>query len=202
MILTNKRFKLVKPFIKGKDVLDIGCVDHHAETEHQSDWLHKNIQDHAKSLLGIDVERKEVDKLKQKGYTMKAGNFETLNLKRKFDVITAGNVIEHVDNAGLFFENCRAHLKPKGKLVLTTDNTLGFRNILRAAVFSRIRVNPTHLCWYDHETLKIVLKRHKFRITHRAYFTDAKGWRFAIEFIPVLMSKLFAPYVFIVAEKE
>lgn len=40
----------------------------------------------------------------------------------KFDVITAGEVIEHMINEGAFLEECRRVLKKGGILVLTTPN--------------------------------------------------------------------------------
>jgi 2-polyprenyl-3-methyl-5-hydroxy-6-metoxy-1,4-benzoquinol methylase len=53
---------------------------------------------------------------------VKADANEGIPLKMKFDVITAGELIEHIIDDERFLRQCRNHLNPDGILVLTTPN--------------------------------------------------------------------------------
>jgi 2-polyprenyl-3-methyl-5-hydroxy-6-metoxy-1,4-benzoquinol methylase len=82
---------------------------------------------------------------------------ETHQLGETFEVIVAGDVIEHMSNPGLFLDNCRRHLEPGGQLILTTPNAKW------PTVF--LRPNPTHALWHDHYTLRHLLERHHYHVT-------------------------------------
>ena len=199
--MIKERFDIIKEVVKGKNVLDIGCVDHKASTETQEEWLHKRIKKFAKSVEGIDIEEKEVVTLQKKGYTIHLGNMESIDLGKKYDVIVAGNTIEHLFNAGAFLENVKNHLHKNGLFILTTDNCFGFRHLFYALVLGRVPVNRTHTCYYDIETLTYLLNKKGFRIKKKAFYTDAKGWRYFVERI-VGMRRVLAPYMIIVAERK
>ena len=54
------REEIILKLCKGKTVLDIGCVDHSASTEKNNNWLHKKIKQVAKTITGLDYEKKEI----------------------------------------------------------------------------------------------------------------------------------------------
>ena len=89
------REDIIIKYIKGKDVLDIGSV---GQTSAYNLW--DILEKHARKLTGIDTEL--CDK-KNVVY----GSMENYDFNKKFDVIVAGDVIEHVDNQGLFLENIK-----------------------------------------------------------------------------------------------
>ena len=122
----HNRFELIKEICRGRDVLDIGCVG----DERPPRWLHDHICKVAKNVIGIDNGTEGVKKLKKRGYNVMRANAEDLDLKRRFDVIVAGELIEHLDNPGLFFGCVRKHLREKGTLVITTPNAHWFRTVL------------------------------------------------------------------------
>lgn len=195
------RFKLIKRLIKNKKVLDIGCVQHNAYMENNKNWIHKKIRKYAKSLTGVGFEKKEVEILRKKGYNIKYGDFETIDLKEKFEVIFAGNLIEHLFNQGLFLDNVNKHLEKEGTFILTTINCFGIRNFIWSILKGKVPVNVTHTCYYDFETLKFLLKSKGFQIKEHHYFTDAVGWRYIIERI-LMVRKIFAPLILIVCQKK
>ena len=119
-----KREKIILSRMAGKDVLDIGSI---GQTESYSLWdLYKNSD--YKSLTGIDLsdaesETKEVFKVeKLRDSSIVHGNMENHTFDRMFDLIIAGDVIEHVENQGLFLRNILKHLKDGGELIITTPN--------------------------------------------------------------------------------
>ena len=109
-------YKIIKKHVTGQNVLDIGCVGSvQGKTyfEKKKNWLHGFICQYAKNCVGVDIEE-EVKKLNEAGYTSVAGNAETIDVGRKFDVIIASNLIEHLYNPGLFLDNVKRHLNAGG----------------------------------------------------------------------------------------
>ncbi len=63
------------------------------------------------------------------------GNVETATLEplggRPFDVIVAGEIIEHLENPGLFLRACRPLLSAEGSLIITTINAYCWFRFIR-----------------------------------------------------------------------
>ena len=121
--------------VKDKSVLDVGCVAHSASEEASEFWVHGHLVRHAKSVLGIDILPEDVEELQRHGYNMVCADAMSDDLGQKFDVIVAGEVIEHVVNPGQLLTNMRRHLKEDGVLVLTTPHAFDVWNLL-ISIFS------------------------------------------------------------------
>ena len=156
------RIREILKYVKGKKVLDLGCVQHSSEKANAEDWLHKILAKHASYILGVDILEDEVKKLRDMGYNVVAADVEKMDLPEKdFDVIVAGELIEHLSNPGLFLENCRKHLRDGGLLIITTPNPFCFL-FVRKSIVNNLKINPEHVAWYDEITLKQLLERYKF----------------------------------------
>lgn len=113
----------------------------------------------AKYIQGIDIEPiNDPD--------IVLGNMENYDFGRRFDVIIAGDVLEHVDNQSLFLNNVKKHLKKEGYLILTTPNAKW------PTVF--LKPNPTHTLWHDKYTLSYLLKRSDFKTVFFSYYPGNK----------------------------
>ena len=141
---------------RGKDVLDVGCVGGGVSHDHPC-WLHGKIKQHARSVLGIDINLREVRKLQRLGYNVEYANAEGFSIKRKFDVIVAGELIGNLSNPGLFLDCARRHLRKNGRLVLTVTNARHFYGFMDVDVGSSVQL-------YNFTVLKRLLKRHGFEI--------------------------------------
>lgn len=171
------REEIIQPLIAGKDVLDIGSV---GQTESYRLW--HTLKAYAKSLAGIDTQAGDDGRIV-------VGNMETYDFGRHFDVVVAGDVIEHVDNQGLFLDNIHRHLHPDGRLILTTPNAKWL------TVFAK--PNPTHTLWHDRYTLAYLLGRHGFAIERLEYYYGNKPNYFLL-LKPLLMRQ----GMFVVARKR
>ena len=164
-------FDIILPYIKGKEVLDLGCVNHNSKYKNDPLWVHGFLNKHSK-VLGVDILKEEVEKLKKEGYNIIYDDVETMNLNKKFDVIVAGELIEHLSNQGLFLENCKRHLKEKGILILTTPHTFNLRYSLMNLFL--LRDNPKvcqeHTCQYSPQTIRELLERNGFNVLKIDYF--------------------------------
>lgn len=111
-------------------VLHVGCCgddDGFVQEWKGGTALHKYLHDLlGDNLIGVDINEKRVQELNDKG--MKAFVGDAQNLPKsigKFDVIVAGEVIEHLENSGLFLRSARQLLREESRLILTTPNVLG-----------------------------------------------------------------------------
>lgn len=163
-----KRIDLMKKYVEGKSVLDIGCIDHDLNRTGGKNWLHNNLKKIAGDLTGMDYLESEVKTLQSKGYNIIYGNAENFHIPKKFDVIVAGELIEHLSNAGNFLDVAKEHLNVDGKLIITTPNVFAMGNILRIfkmMLGRKIKTdNSEHVGWYNKQNLCQLASRHGYKI--------------------------------------
>lgn len=157
------------------DVLDIGCVRHSLddinwEDPNPGEWLHAEIRQHAATTLGIDMEQAEVQKLKEKGLDVTTANAETFDFDRSFDVIVAGELIEHLSNPGDFLQRCREHVREDGTVIISTPNPRDLQIIYWYATENESRVNPEHTTWFDQYVIRELVSRHGFELSEWEYY--------------------------------
>ena len=162
----DHKIRFIVTHCRGKDVLDLGCVQHNPENYKSKYWVHKALTRSAKSVDGIDLYENGVNYLKSIGYNITVGNAERFRLEKRYDVIVAGDLIEHLENLGDFFECCKLHLRPEGKLLISTPNPWHWRFILKAALFKgRVKPNAEHTLWICPTVLSNMASRHDLKVT-------------------------------------
>jgi 2-polyprenyl-3-methyl-5-hydroxy-6-metoxy-1,4-benzoquinol methylase len=150
----------------GKKVLDLGCYD---------GTVGSLLQRNGNEVYGVDISEKPVQLAKQKGIEAYVADIEDgiPFPENSFDVVFAGELIEHVFDTVKFLEEVRRMLKKDGYLVLTTPNlaSLGRRVLL---LFGR---NPNmepsleegasgHIRYFVKDSLFNLLESHGFIIDH------------------------------------
>ena len=83
-----------------------------------------------------------------------------------FDVVTAGEVIEHMLDEGAFLDECHRVLKKGGTLVVTTPNLAYSLNRLRV-LFGKTPLfvyAPYHYHFHTRRTLVHLMEEHRFRV--------------------------------------
>ena len=83
-----------------------------------------------------------------------------------FDVVTAGEVIEHMLDEGAFLDECHRVLKKGGTLVVTTPNLAYSLNRLRV-LFGKTPLfvyAPYHYHFHTRRTLVRLMEEHRFRV--------------------------------------
>ena len=145
----------------GKRVIHIGCMDYgssgnwHTVIE-SGEWLHSKIRDVAVELIGIDNASEAVQFVRTQ-YQMKdiyvadAEHLENFN-KGTFDVIIAGEILEHLQSPGAFLNSAHSILKEDGTLIVTTTNAFCLRRFLRIP-FGQENVHVDHVAYFSHRTL-------------------------------------------------
>jgi len=154
---------------RGRDVLDIGCVMHNPENYRSRYWIHKSLKAVAKTLLGIDLYDQGVRQLRALGYDMLTADAQNFDIGRQFDVIVAGDVIEHLENLSGFISSCKRHLRHDGVLLISTPNPWYWRNIVHTGLMPEFSSNPEHTVWFCPRTLRQLLNRHDLDIRSLSY---------------------------------
>lgn len=105
-------------------VLDIGCGDGFFLRE-----LRPHVDGHA-YFAGIDRDKESIAKACEMGADCRVGELEELLPfeSAKFDVVFAGEIIEHVADPDFLLSEIKRVLKVNGVLVLTTPNLLCWYN--------------------------------------------------------------------------
>lgn len=196
------RIRYIKPYFEGKKVLHIGCVAHDWRESLKEDWIHDYLIKHSKEVIGIDILEKDIKELVKRGYDIRYANAEEFNLKIKFDVIFAGELIEHLENLKGFLESCKSHMNPGSILIISTPNCFGLRYILWH-MLGRKFVNSEHKCWFDFWTIRQLLEFHGFEIITEDYLLlDSPKLRGYLNIFLQLIEKIFprfSPVLIVVA---
>lgn len=116
------RLAYLEQLAQGKSVLDIGVVDHLTGQETSENWLHGRLAAKAAKILGVDILPEAVEVLQKQGYNVRLQNVIESPLAEQFDLIVAGEVIEHLGYPEGLLHAARKMLKSGGRLVLTTPN--------------------------------------------------------------------------------
>jgi len=151
----------------------------------------------ARYCLGVDIEKDELKKLRDKGYNVKFADVETMNLGEKFEVVVAGELVEHLSNPGLFIQQANLHLEKDGLLIITTPNAFSFGFIYRKLLGKTMRVHDQHTCFFDVQTATQLLNRYGFEVQD-VYWHIRREARM-LSFIK--FRKELAPTIIIVARK-
>jgi 2-polyprenyl-3-methyl-5-hydroxy-6-metoxy-1,4-benzoquinol methylase len=135
----------------------------------------------ARSVLGVDYLAPAVEALRERGFNVVCANVETMDLGGRFEVVVAGDLIEHLNNSGLFLERVNAHLDDAGTCLITTPNPVNFLRLVSVLVRGEAGANPEHSCWFTEQVLRQLVARYGLEVVGVAYVDDSyqyyRGWQ-------------------------
>jgi 2-polyprenyl-3-methyl-5-hydroxy-6-metoxy-1,4-benzoquinol methylase len=158
------RFESVRPYLEGGSLLDIGCASRYG----REDWIHGLLAREGCELVGIDIDEPKLDKIRAEGFDVRFADGCNFDLGQRFDVVFAGEVIEHLDDVKGFLSSVRRHLTTGGRLVLTTPNAFYVANFVYR-LGGNGQVHPEHTCWYCEDTLRRVLEVNGYMSVELSY---------------------------------
>jgi len=163
----DKCVKIIGSLPVGR-LLDIGCS--------RGDWA-ALWQGRGWNCSGIDIDRKHLEIARQRGVDARYCDLNADVLPfddQNFDLIFAGEVIEHLVDTDNFLSELRRCVRVGGRVLITTPNLVSFENRLRILLgMYPIWVNYNldgsgHVRAYTPRTLRKQLGTHGFRVTlHR-----------------------------------
>ncbi|MGB7922117.1 MAG: methyltransferase domain-containing protein [Pyrinomonadaceae bacterium] len=176
-----QRVEYLKEVCRGRTVLHLGCTNwpYTKDVLAEGTLLHTELQGIASELSGFDADQQGLDLLAQLGvknlYRADLEHLEEVELDQQFDVILAGEMIEHLSNPGLFLHGIKRFMRPDSTLVITTVNAYcGFRMLvygLRGRGGRAEPVHPDHVAYYSYSTIHHLLSREEL-VAKRFLFYD------------------------------
>lgn len=144
--LPNPKDKLVRRFkkeLENKAVLDVGCGEGYFLASISRQF-------HSKDITGIDVSIPSLS-IQRKDINFVESDIIDFNLEKKFDVVFADQVVEHIAPSDLptFLNSVKKALARRGKFIFLTPNRLfGPSDVTRIKDFSysgKTAAEGTHL---------------------------------------------------------
>lgn len=164
-----QRVDFIKKACAGKRVLHLGCTNYPytKESLENNSLLHFEIEKVAREVYGFDFDQKGIDILRESGvknlFRADLEHLADVPLEETFDVIIAGEMIEHLSNPGLFVSGIQRFMNPETELIITTINSYcAMRFViygLRGSGGKNEPVHPDHVAYYSQKTLKLILER-------------------------------------------
>ncbi len=172
------RVSFIMDHIRGKKVLHLGCGDWPFTEKRlkQSSMLHQQMMGVADDLVGVDLEPSAVKLMEEAGIDkVYLGNSEDSLfeiLRQKFDVIVAGEVLEHLLNPGLFLESIKTVCNEDSILIITTQNFAPIKRLPRLLLRKEV-VHPDHTYYFSYSTLTRLLTECGYQPAQwRTYWLD------------------------------
>jgi len=139
---------------KGKRVLDIGCRDGALTAA----FLEGN------TVLGTDIDTQALARAQKRGITTRAmdlmGDWHEIEGER-FDVIVAGELLEHLFYPGTIMDKAKTHLASGGRFIGSVPNAFSLKNRLRYLSGTRKNTplaDPTHINQFSAAELEFMLR--------------------------------------------
>ena len=159
--------------VEGKAVLHIGCTDWPltADRVESGRLLHFRLCESTARCVGVDLDYEGIQELRSlmSGHEFHALNAETLGAAAelagtRWDYIVAGDVVEHMNNAGLFFQSASELLTNGGKLIVTVPNAYSAKRFFWMLSTGIEQVHPDHTAYFSESTLSRIAQRNDYVI--------------------------------------
>jgi SAM-dependent methyltransferase len=179
--MSSNRIPAMIDAIRGPSVLDIGCTGG-LQTDRplveSPEWVHGQLHKAFDDVHGIDLSPEKIRFLHDAGYPdTTAADAQDFDLGRQFDTVVAGELIEHLENPGQFLRAATRHLKPGGRIVLTTPYAAGVANVLYAWLkYPKTCSNVEHTLWLCPSTMEVLAGRCGLRMVSWRMVADYPGW--------------------------
>jgi len=196
------RHDLMLRLCEGKTVLDLGCADYPMTEERyrKGELLFAKLRKVAKNVTGVDNSLDGLETLRSLGFDdLVLGNAEELGeleMKGPFDVILAGELIEHLFNVGRFFEGVKQLMSPHTILIISVPNAFAIKRFLRVLAGSEL-VNKDHAYYFSQANIELLTTTYGLHIRETYYYlAELHGRVKNILFAPLgIFVKHLCPYV-------
>lgn len=163
-------------------VAHLGCTDspYTRESLEEKELLHLRLIEETRArVTGFDIDHAALNVLQER---FPLEQFVAVDVSDHipeehlgaYDLVIAGEVVEHVGDAGSFLHACRRLLTSAGRLCVTVPNACSPKIGLRA-LFGREFVHPDHHVYYGPRTLARSLEAAGFQVNFMASYFGKSG---------------------------
>lgn len=188
------RFNKISKFIKGKNILDVGCADGHFIAIASKKGY---------ECTGIDISNTAVEQAQNKGLRVFNMTIENFEYNKKFDNIVCFDILEHVREPQKFVDEIKNRLTTEGKIFISTPNKRSvFQKLMGKYWF--FYIPEEHLNYFDNVTIKKFLTANGFVILKHSRFFKTLTLSYGLtqfkEYNPLLF-KVLKIFLIILPEK-
>lgn len=150
---------------KNRRVLHLGCADAPRTAEQLADGslLHLRFLEAARECVGVDFDSEALALLRKH---LPEGRFvhadvtqpDQLAHLRGFELIVAGEILEHLDSPVAALHGLRLCVDTNGLLVITVPNAFSLKRVARALVHREL-VHSDHVAYFSPRVLKTLAER-------------------------------------------
>jgi len=147
----------------GMKVLDLGSG---------RGWFSLEASKLGADVTAMDLSRENLARIKELDPTIEtvyADASEPQNLGKKYDLIVALEMVEHLVEPALALQNCREYLQPGGTLLITVPYNEEIRHSLCIHCNRKTPVNA-HLHSFDEPKMAALLRKNGFRVQQSILF--------------------------------
>jgi 2-polyprenyl-3-methyl-5-hydroxy-6-metoxy-1,4-benzoquinol methylase len=156
----------------GLTVLHLGCVgftdlDGEDRVKFAKQSLHWKLTQ-CSNVVGVDRSGAVIEQMRKLGIfaNVVPGDVERLNelpVNQKFDIVIAGDIIEHLSNPGRMLDGIKRFCRADTRVIITTPNAFGAPNYLRYSA-GRFHEGAEHVMSFNEQNLVTLLQRHGYAV--------------------------------------
>lgn len=163
----RERAAIIIDACRGLRVVDVGCVDHLPDSFARSSWLHRQISEVASECIGVDSNADGVEAMQAQGFEVVVADISEAAASvgvKPFDVVVAGEFIEHLGRPEDLFLFAAAVLRDDGELLITTPNPYALHRV-RTGQLRLTWENVDHVSYLFPSGIAEFADRHGFLLT-------------------------------------
>lgn len=172
------RVTFIETRCRNRNVLDVGCVAHDIDRMSSPTWLHGRVASVARRCIGVDVLASGLEEMRDRGYEVVEHDLTTglgpVAALGPFDVIVAGELIEHVESLDMLFKLAGGVLSDAGEMIITTPNPYAPARV-RAGQFGIVWENVDHVVYAFPSGIAELCERHGLRLSEAAVTADSSA---------------------------
>jgi SAM-dependent methyltransferase len=147
-----ERIELFRRYVggPGKRILDLGCRDGALTQAYAGD----------NDVVGVDADREALSEAAKLGIETRWADLdEALPFEdENFDVVVAGELLEHLRDPARLAAEARRVLRPGGTFVASVPNAFRLKNRLRFLLGRKPEDDPTHLHMFSPDEVRALLR--------------------------------------------
>ena len=167
-----------------RKILHLGCADFPFTAQRGDQLLHRKLSQvtDPELLWGLETSQEGAQLLREMGFdNIIHCNAEQMDLGlqgEEFDMILAGEIIEHVANPGMFLDSISKIMSSKTELLLTTVNAFSFKSFL-FSLMRKEKVHEDHNYYFSYRTLIQLFQKFNLKCQDVYYYQEIQGKGFS-----------------------